>query len=323
MNKPCILIADDDHDLVDALTERCRRMGLSVVTAHRGLAAFNAVLEHQPDVICLDVNMPAGNGMSICEMLADDPKIKSTPVIVLTGSGEPQVIRRCHDMCAFYVQKCPDVWQRIEPLLCELLKLDPDPQTPVNDHVSPSADPTRFQAAGDAAETSDDTELLDAVFAMLNSDPASAESSATSDGAPEDTRRWILHIEDDQDLSVALSMRLRPYGISVIRAFAGMEGYRRAFLNPADAIILDFELPDGNGDYVMRRLKENPVTKDIPVIILTGRKERTVERQMTNLGADAYLTKPLNFNVLLAELERLVGLRRERSGMIEEQLVRA
>lgn len=121
-------------------------------------------------------------------------------------------------------------------------------------------------------------------------------------------RGAILHIEDDRELSAALSMRLRPYGVAVIPAFNGMEGYRRAFLHPASAIILDMELPNGNGDYVMRRLKETPVTRDIPVIVLTGRKERTVERQMMNLGADAYLHKPVNLDELLAILERVTKL---------------
>jgi CheY-like chemotaxis protein len=206
-------------------------------------------------------------------------------------------------------------------LLCELLKLEPITQLPINGRESAPAIPPCSPEAGDSQATSADTDLLDAVFAMLSSDAQTAKTSATSGDLPKDVTRWILHIEDDQDLSAALSLRLRPYGISVIRAFAGMEGYRRAFLNPADAIILDYELPNGNGDYVMRRLKENPVTKDIPVIILTGRKERTVERKMRNLGADAFLNKPLEFNSLIDELERLVGLRRERVGSKKGQLV--
>jgi len=69
------------------------------------------------------------------------------------------------------------------------------------------------------------------------------------------------------------------------------------------AIILDYEMPQCNGDYVLRRLKESPVTRDIPVIVLTGHKEISIERQMWELGASEYLTKPLDWNRLRAALE--------------------
>lgn len=299
MKKPCILIADDDKDLVNVLAARCEQLGLSVITAHRGLSAFNAAVQHRPDVICLDVNMPAGDGMNICEMLADDPVVRSTPIIMLTGSSEPKIIRRCHDLCAYYVQKCPNVWQRIKPLLCELFNLETDAAAT----ESAEAESPSF---ADAPPSEGDSNLLDAVFAILGDSSAGSEFSNAGTPEPTDKQsRWILHIEDDQDLSAALSMRLQPHGFSVLRAFNGMEGYRRAFMRPASAIILDMELPNGNGDYVMRRLKENPVTKDIPVIVLTGKKERSVERKMMNLGVDVYLTKPLNLDALLAALQQV------------------
>jgi hypothetical protein len=47
-------------------------------------------------------------------------------LIVLTGSEDPETVRRCHSLKAYYVPKCADVWQRIEPLLNELLCLGTD-----------------------------------------------------------------------------------------------------------------------------------------------------------------------------------------------------
>ena len=105
---------------------------------------------------------------------------------------------------------------------------------------------------------------------------------------------------------------MKRYGIEVVRAYSGIEGYRKAFMHPANAVILDVELPNGQGDYVLRRLKENPVTKDLPVIVLTGRKERTVERKMRAMGCDAYLTKPVDIEVLLRELRRFITLPADR-----------
>jgi DNA-binding response OmpR family regulator len=116
-----ILIADDDRDLVDALALRCRRLGFNVLIAHDAFAALLLAKSRTPDMICLDVEMPSGNGLSVCEMLASDEVCRSIPIAILRGRVDPDTIIRCHSMCAYYVEKCPDVWSRIEPLVKELL----------------------------------------------------------------------------------------------------------------------------------------------------------------------------------------------------------
>jgi len=123
MTAPRILIADDDRALVGALSLRCRRLGLQVQTAHDARTALNMLFESPPDVACLDVDMPCGNGLSVCEMVASDSRLNGLTLIVLTGSSDPQTIRRCHAVCAYYVPKCVDLWSRIGPLLHELLQI--------------------------------------------------------------------------------------------------------------------------------------------------------------------------------------------------------
>jgi DNA-binding response OmpR family regulator len=67
-------------------------------------------------------------------------------------------------------------------------------------------------------------------------------------------------------------------------------------------------MPNGRGDYILRRLKENPVTKDIPTIVLTGRKDAALERKLLNLGAVRYFTKPYNIAKLVGELRQHIRL---------------
>lgn len=119
---------------------------------------------------------------------------------------------------------------------------------------------------------------------------------------------WVLCIDDDDDLSLSLKIRLESRGVAVVRADAGMAGFRSAFRYPAHAIILDYNLPDGRGDYVLQRFKDNPVTKDIPVIVLTGEKGQHLERRLRCLGAANYLTKPLVFEELLGELQKHIDI---------------
>jgi len=147
-------------------------------------------------------------------------------------------------------------------------------------------------------------DLIDAVFAVLGVETGDCLfGDDLSDGEKRSDQPWVLSIDDDDDIGLALRLRLKEYGAQVIRAAEGMEGYRRAFMEVPRAIILDYELPQCNGDYVLRRLKESPVTRDIPVIVLTGHKETSIERQMWDLGASEFLTKPLDWNRLRTALQ--------------------
>jgi CheY-like chemotaxis protein len=332
---PTILIADDDKDFVQGLYERCRRRGLNVVCAYDSLGAINNAIEHNPDVICLDIEMPSGSGLALCEMLASNEKLADVPVIILTGHTDPETVRRCHSLCAYYVPKLPDVWKHIEPLLEDLLgeRLQAAAQPVPAEGSAPAAEPTaekhgptQPQGNRGARETPDDVppdtvsprqlpaakdgavapQLVDVVFSLLG---AEAEADASDEDRehefqPRRTTPWVLCVDDDADYSMAMKLRLERYGVTVVRAMQGMEGYRLAFTRPADVILLDYELPNGQGDYILHRLRDNPVTRDIPVIIITGRKDRALERKMMNLGAARFLNKPLDFEVLLAELAR-------------------
>ena len=121
MTEKVVLIADDDRDLVHALALRCRRLGFKTLCAYDAFSALSLIKSERPDMAFLDIEMPAGNGLGVCEMLASDETCRSIPIAILTGKSDPDTIIRCHRLCVYYVEKCPDVWSRIEPLLNELL----------------------------------------------------------------------------------------------------------------------------------------------------------------------------------------------------------
>ena len=122
---------------------------------------------------------------------------------------------------------------------------------------------------------------------------------------------WILSIDDDYDFSDALKLRLDEYGIAVSRAANGMAGYWMAYTTRARAILLDYQMPNGQGDYILRRLKDNPVTRDIPVIMITGIKDKMLERRVLAMGAKAYLVKPVDFEQLRKVLSEFMPLLRQ------------
>jgi DNA-binding response OmpR family regulator len=296
MTSSRVLIADDDVDLAGALAQRCRGLGLAVDTASTAMEALRKIEMRRPDAAILDVNLPEGTGLAVCEMLSNHAELKSVPVIILTGMKDPNTIQRCHELRAFYVTKCADVWSRVRPLLAELLELS-------DDAPSMSARP---DASVGAPSPQTPSAVIDAVFEALAWDKNVLDAGQAAPDAPQPP--WVLCIDDDATFSFGLQLRLQEHGVEVLRAFAGREGYRSAFHSQAQAIILDYELPDGNGDYVLRRLKESPVTRDIPVIVLTGQRDRRLERTMYNLGAASFMNKPYDWPLLWEELQRHLSL---------------
>jgi CheY-like chemotaxis protein len=129
MTRRRILIADDDPTFVNVVKLRCRFLGLEVQTAPDAMFALSLIHKDPPELVLLDVNMPAGNGLAVCEMLATDIRLCRVPVIVLTGSLDDETIRRCHAMNVQYFVKTADVWDRLKPTICSLLGIQPAEST--------------------------------------------------------------------------------------------------------------------------------------------------------------------------------------------------
>lgn len=329
-----ILIADDDECLVDALARRCQALGVRVERAHDGMSALMRIDSWEPNLVILDVNMPSGSGLSICEMVAHDPHLKAIPIIILTGRTDTETIASCNRLDAYYVPKGPAIWSRLEPLVVDLLGIrqsrpagpaTTDTSHAVQTHPSQSSRATRGDDHDEIAEPqTEDRRLkryLNAIFAALGVNQANLEESRGEDRLPSEwARPWVLCVDDDSDFADMLKLRLHQHGVDVLHAFAGMEGYRFAFTHDAQAIILDQEMPDGNGEYILRRLKESPATEDIPVIVLTGRKDQALARRMHNLGAARFLTKPVDWEDLWAALQPFVHSDRETTPLAQAAL---
>jgi two-component system alkaline phosphatase synthesis response regulator PhoP len=301
-----ILIADDDEGLVDALARRCQALGLEVAQAYDGTSALATIDALEPDLVILDVNMPSGSGLRVCEMVSQDPELQSIPVIVLTGRTDGETIAACNRLDACYVRKGPDIWSQLEPLVADRLAIRRDAgQT----HQASQATTAENRADESEPQTEADRireRYINTIFAALGGNRARLQECPNDHAQSAVTRPWVLCVDDDFDFAAMLKLRLEQHGIDVLHAFAGMEGYRVAFTHEAQAIILDQEMPDGNGEYLLRRLKESPATEGIPVIVLTGQKDQALARRMYNLGAARFLTKPVDWDDLWEELRPLI-----------------
>jgi DNA-binding response OmpR family regulator len=124
--------------------------------------------------------------------------------------------------------------------------------------------------------------------------------------------RRILAIEDDPRVLAVLKKRLEFSGYEVVTAQDGTDGYRKARAESPDLIILDLILPGLNGYQICAMLKRDQNYRDIPVLMLTARsQERDIEEGM-RVGADAYMIKPYDPNVLVARVKLLLELAEAR-----------
>ncbi len=121
--EPSILIADDDIGLVRLLRVSLETLGVKILQAHDAMYALTVIHKSPPDLVILDVNMPAGDGLSACEMLASDPRLSRLPVIILTGDSSETTMARCKKMRAHHVLKGPQAIREIRGLVCRLLSI--------------------------------------------------------------------------------------------------------------------------------------------------------------------------------------------------------
>ena len=116
----------------------------------------------------------------------------------------------------------------------------------------------------------------------------------------------ILVVEDERDIAELIRYHLGKESYEVLVVGSGAEALKAARDRKPDAVLLDIMIPDMNGWEVCRCLKRDGETKEIPVIMVTGRAEEGDKVLGLELGADDYVTKPFSPRELLARLRAVL-----------------
>ena len=117
----------------------------------------------------------------------------------------------------------------------------------------------------------------------------------------------ILYVEDNDDNVYMLKMRLELLdGFEVVVAEDGEKGCRMAASERPDLILMDLEMPGVDGWEATRRLKSNPETHAIPVIALSAHAVPGTREKALAAGCDEFDTKPVDFERLVATIQRLL-----------------
>jgi DNA-binding response OmpR family regulator len=257
-----VLIADDERATAQLLSTRIASAGYRTTVAFDTMQTMMMCMKLRPDAVVLDVQMPGGSGLQVLHRLKSSAHTAMIPVIVLTGNAEHENAALQQGADAFLL-KPPD-FERLFEIL-ERCAARVDSPRPRIVHRSP-------------------------------------QPKAESLPPPEALVRNVLVIDDDIVVSNVIANGLLRAGFATMFAADIPEALRVLKAFRIDAVVLDLELPSGSGLEVIRRLKSFSRRGEIPILVVSGSTGEQGARVALAAGADRFLTKPPDPELLVAHL---------------------
>ncbi|SKC63511.1 hybrid sensor histidine kinase/response regulator transcription factor [Ohtaekwangia koreensis] len=157
--------------------------------------------------------------------------------------------------------------------------------------------------------------------AMIN--PVNNEVDSVVDGGSISISRGkplILLVEHNEDFRLYLKESLKiPY--DVIEAKMGEEGWQKTILKYPDLIITNEIMPDLNGINLCKKIKSDQRVNHIPVILISGYSDEEQWLEGFEVGAEAYMSKPLSIPILISRIRNLISLRKTIENLVEKEYV--
>ena len=115
----------------------------------------------------------------------------------------------------------------------------------------------------------------------------------------------ILAVDDEKHIVRLVEITLQREGYEVVTANNGAEALEKVATEKPDLVIMDVMMPEMDGLQALQKLKDDPATADVPVIMLTAKAQDSDVFQGWKSGADLYLTKPFNPQELMTFVRRI------------------
>jgi len=125
----------------------------------------------------------------------------------------------------------------------------------------------------------------------------------------------VLIVDDMEANRAVMCRRLERYGYSIETAASGAAALQAIAKSMPDIVLLDYMMPQMNGIEVLRELRGNAATRELPVIMVTARAESDATVEALKEGVDDYVTKPIDFDVLRARMDAHFAKRRDSADL--------
>ncbi|MBN2473093.1 MAG: response regulator [Pirellulales bacterium] len=328
-----IVYIDDGSALLAPVESKLAQGGFDVLAVDSDQLGYWTCVAEAPDVVLLAMARDNRDAESVVAQFQENPLTREIPLVIVAGRGHALFARRtalppgyrlleapvaANELLSALRAACParESTPAGEPSASGGSDHDRRRTTPAASQRGPASGEeqayVRFpEGVSDAAVRARPMQRVFADHADAGGDLLTVPDNTDNAATPrpgEHPRPVVLCVDDDPDVSRAIAVRLRQYGVDVVRAFSGTQGFWMGLDYRPDVIIIDLRMPEGEGDYLFGRFQSHALTKDVPVIVLTGVTNPGVKRQMLSLGAAAYLTKPVVFDELLRELRPYIAL---------------
>lgn len=124
----------------------------------------------------------------------------------------------------------------------------------------------------------------------------------------------ILVCDDERSIVRLIQVNLEKHGYEIVTAFDGKDGLEKIQSEKPDLVVLDVMMPYMDGFEVLKNLRRDPATENLPVIMLTAKAQDKDVFEGYSYGADMYLTKPFNPVELVSFVKRIVQGTPDNSG---------
>jgi DNA-binding response OmpR family regulator len=252
-----ILIIEDEAYLTDLYKMRFEQAGHSVFTADNGEEGLAVAKSEQPDIVLLDIMLPEMDGYEVLKRLRKDAKTKDISVFFLSNMVQDGEIKRG-------MQAGADDYL-------------------IKSNLTPSQLLERLEKffKGEKSEKSGEKKTV----------PKKKPSPKIVTTPGYDGNPRILMIEDDDALIEMYMEGFRESGFIVDIARNGAWGVKLALEKEFDIIVLDMVMPAMDGYGTVKKIRENPATKNIPIIILSNSAQEGDIVKAKKIGVSAYLLK--------------------------------
>jgi len=327
-----ILVIEDEPDQTKLIRLRLEARGHHVLLTGKAKEGIELAAREKPDLVLMDMILPDMHGLDATIKLKQNPQTRAIPIIAISAVGSPDFTKAClQEGIVAYIRKPyepRELFKTIEKYVRsrEASRAERSKPAEASEKVyreKLSAIEKQFQQKPPAAHPrvhpvlkARTKESIDKMLKGALSDsrisaekrPAAQASDSARTAHPRPHPKNILIIDDDTSFGRVVSTHLCGHGYEVSLALDGISGLKQAFLKRPDLVLLNLILPAGGGETVLANLRKSPESGTVPVFVMSSLlSSKKLEEKARELGAQGYISKPIDPEDLLYIIESVIG----------------